>query len=113
MKNIDLSRRTRCPFYGFELGVNYLDCGDNRCALESGKFPCRMWAQDVYPDFDCCDYNTLNNKSVLNSIMDSLIAPKEFGGRVLRVSLWRDIIMNVDRNVFLRLNRKSHSSDFE
>ena len=104
MGDVDLSGRTRCPFYGFELYVGYSDCGGNKCALVNENSPCLMWMQDVYPDFDCCDFNTKANRGSLGRCFSYSVKPREIG-EVILMSEWKDMIMDKSRRDFLKLDK--------
>ena len=109
-KQIDLSSRARCPFYGFEILNRYEDCGGNKCGLETGNTPCDMWFDDIYPDFDFCKFNVKRNKKVLKNCFGYMVKPKELREPV-RMSVWRDMIMDESREDFLTLPKIKTLSD--
>jgi len=104
MNYVDLSGRTRCPFYGFELYIGYSDCGGNKCTLINENSPCLMWVQYIYPDFKYCDFNTILNEGCLGNCFSYSVKPREIGSIILMWE-WRDMIMDKSRTKFSRLNR--------
>ena len=74
--------RCRCPFYGFYLAIEsglLLDEKGDRCALVTDSYsPCKMQINNETPDWAGCGFNHVENKGILEKIINFRVFPDEF-----------------------------------
>ena len=109
MNNVDLSNRTRCPFYGVSLFIGAFTVDDDGgrsggCALEDGHSPCMMHFAGEQPDFTKCNYNCDRNTDVLEKMREYMIRLREVDSNV-KFGAWYDMIMDENREDIFELEK--------